>query len=42
MSLPLPTSQRTLGPIALIDAVSVLCGEAYSVVVDPVSRLVSM
>lgn len=41
MSLPLPTSQRTLGPIALIDAVSVLCGEAYSVVVDPVSRLVS-
>lgn len=41
MRLPLPESQRSLGPIALLDAIGVLCGEAYSVVVDPVHRLVS-
>ena len=41
MGLPLPESQRSLGPIALMDALGVLCGEAYSVVVDPVHRLVS-
>ena len=41
MSLPLPESQRSLGPIALFDALAVLCGEAYVIVVDPVSRLVS-
>lgn len=41
MSLPLPESQRSLGPIALFDALAVLCGEAYLIVVDPVSRLVS-
>ena len=41
MSLPLPESQRSLGPIALFDALAVLCGEAYVVVVDPVNRLVS-
>jgi len=41
MRLPLPASQRSLGPIALMDALGVLCGEAYSVVVDPVHRLVS-
>ena len=41
MRLPLPESQRSLGPIALMDALGVLCGEAYSVVVDPIHRLVS-
>ena len=41
MSLPLPESQRSLGPIALFDALAVLCGEAYVIVVDPVNRLVS-
>ena len=40
-TLPLPESQRTLGPIALIDTLAVLCGEAYTVVVDPVHRLIS-
>ena len=41
MSLPLPESQRSLGPIALFDALAVLCGQAYMIVVDPVNRLVS-
>jgi conjugative transfer region protein (TIGR03748 family) len=41
MGLPLPESQRSLGPIALFDALAVLCGEAYVIVVDTVSRLVS-
>ena len=41
MSLPLPESQRSLGPIALFDALAVLCGDAYVIVVDPVNRLVS-
>lgn len=41
MGLPLPESQRALGPIALFDALAVLCGGAYVIVVDPVSRLVS-
>jgi len=41
MSLPLPESQRSLGPIALFDALALLCGEAYVIVVDPVNRLVS-
>ncbi len=41
MSLPLPESQRSLGPIALFDALAILCGEAYVIVVDPVNRLVS-
>ena len=40
-TLPLPASQRALGPIALIDALALLCGEAYTVVVDPVHRLIS-
>ena len=38
-TLALPASQRALGPIALIDALALLCGEAYTVVVDPVHRL---
>ena len=41
MSLQLPESQRSLGPIALFDALAVLCGEAFVIVVDPVNRLVS-
>jgi conjugative transfer region protein (TIGR03748 family) len=41
LNLPLPESQRSLGPIALFDALAVLCGEAYVIVVDPVNRLVS-
>ncbi len=39
--LPLPESQRSLGPLRLIDAVKVLCGEPYTIVVDPVNRLIS-
>lgn len=41
MGLPLPESQRSLGPIAVVDALGVLCGDAYTVVVDPVNRLIS-
>jgi type IV pili sensor histidine kinase/response regulator len=41
LRLPLPETQRTLGPIALIDAIRVLCGPAYDPVFDPVHRLVS-
>jgi type IV pili sensor histidine kinase/response regulator len=41
LRLPLPETQRTLGPVALIDAIRVLCGPAYDPVLDPVHRLVS-
>jgi len=41
LALPLPQTQRRLGPISLIDAVQVLCGDAYDVVIDPVHRLLS-
>jgi type IV pili sensor histidine kinase/response regulator len=41
LALPLPETQRHLGPVALIDAVQVLCGNAYDVVIDPVHRLLS-
>lgn len=41
MQLPLPETQRSLGPISLMDALGVLCGEVYALVVDPVHRLVS-
>lgn len=41
LRLPLPESQRTLGPLRLHEAVQVLCGDAYRVVVDPVHRLIS-
>lgn len=37
----LPESQRHLGPMPLIDAVAVLCGPIYDVVLDPLHRLVS-
>ena len=40
-ALMLPAAQRTLGPITLIDALAVLCGEAYTIVVDPVHRLIA-
>ena len=41
LALPLPQTQRRLGPIPLIDAVQLLCGAAYDVVIDPVHRLLS-
>ena len=41
LALPLPETQRQLGPVPLVDAVQVLCGSAYDVVVDPVHRLLS-
>ena len=41
MALPLPETQRSLGPVYLIEAVKVLCGRSYAIVLDPVHRLVS-
>ncbi len=41
LDLPLPQTQRRLGPVPLIEAVRVLCGSAYEVVIDPVHRLLS-
>jgi len=41
LSLPLPETQRRLGPLSLLDAMEVLCSSAYDVVVDPVHRLLS-
>jgi len=41
LAMPLPESQRRLGPVSLLDAVNVLCGSSYDSVVDPVHRLVS-
>jgi len=40
-SLPLPQSQRTLGPLLLQDALQTLAGPAYRLITDPVHRLVS-
>jgi type IV pili sensor histidine kinase/response regulator len=40
-SLPLPETHRTLGPITLVDALKVLGGEAFNLVVNPVNRTVS-
>ncbi len=39
--MPLPQVQRSLGPITVRDALSVLAGPAFAVVIDPVNRLVS-
>lgn len=41
LALPLPDSQRALGPLRLQAAVSTLAGPAYRLVLDPVHRLVS-
>lgn len=40
-ALPLPDVQRQLGPITRRDALELLSGEAFRLVVDPVYRLVS-
>lgn len=40
-SLPLPEVQRQLGPISLRDALELLSGPAFRLVVEPVYRLVS-
>ena len=40
-ALPLPDMQRKLGPLTLRDALELLSGEAFQLVVDPVYRLVS-
>ncbi len=39
--LPLPRPQREMGPMRVDQALSVLCGEAFRLVIDPVHRLVS-
>lgn len=40
-ALPLPDVQRRLGPITLHEALELLSGEAFRLVVEPVYRLVS-
>lgn len=40
-ALPLPEVQRQLGPITRRDALELVSGEAFRLVVDPVYRLVS-
>ncbi len=40
-ALPLPDVQRQLGPITRRDALEIVSGEAFRLVVDPVYRLVS-
>lgn len=40
-AMPLPDVQRQLGPITRRDALELLSGEAFRLVVDPVYRLVS-
>ncbi len=39
--LPLPKAHRALGPIKLIDALKVVGGEAFNLVVNPVKRTVT-
>lgn len=41
LALPLPDSQRTLGPLTLQAALTTLAGPAHRLVLDPVHRLVS-
>lgn len=40
-ALPLPDAQRQLGPITRRDALELVSGEAFRLIVDPVYRLVS-
>jgi type IV pili sensor histidine kinase/response regulator len=40
-ALPLPEVQRRLGPLSLRDALELISGEGFRLVVDPVYRLVS-
>lgn len=39
--LPLPESQRAIGPDSVLNIVGTLCGEPWVTVIDPVHRLVS-
>ena len=41
LNLPLPESQRTLGPLPLRTALAILAGPAFRLVEDPVHRLIS-
>lgn len=41
LTRPLPQVQRRMGPIRLQDALEVLAGPAWVLVIDPVNRLVS-
>ncbi len=41
MQQALPENQRSLGPVRLIDAVKALCGDFFTLVVDPANRLIS-
>jgi conjugative transfer region protein (TIGR03748 family) len=41
LALPLPDSQRALGPLTLQAALTILAGPTYRLVLDPVHRLVS-
>lgn len=41
LNLPLPVINRHLGPITLKNALMTLAGPSYSLVIDPVHRLIS-